>query len=317
MSGEITRALDRPTLDLTFNGTTDIATSSRWAPSPIHLAGTATIDATMKGAPTEFVLDARVTAPGVEIGTERGVAIDAIARLTPSAISVSQSTIRPATGGEIHATVEVPFGAQAAWWIEANWRGLDAASAFRLAEVRVLPFGAALTGTARFDRAAGEPFRLEARNSSAPRLAAGTAPLAGDVEFFIAGRRWRANQSHRLGAARVDGTIGGVWNRESASRSTFEGDRHAQHDQHRRDRAPRRALRIERARDCPDRDRTARGHRRDERDFHCPAIRRQGPQRRRLDSVDRHDQPHRGFRRVAAARQRHEHRRGDLADRDG
>ena len=67
----------------------------------------------MKGAPSEFVLDARVTAPGLEIGTERGVAIDAIARLTPSAIGVSRSTIRPATGGEIHATVEVPFGAQA------------------------------------------------------------------------------------------------------------------------------------------------------------------------------------------------------------
>ena len=36
--------------------------------------------------------------------------------------------------------------------------------------------------------------------------------------------RWRATQSHRLGALSVNGKIGGVWNRQAASRSTFEGD---------------------------------------------------------------------------------------------
>ena len=115
MAGRITRTLDTPTLDLRFTGTTEIAESSRWAPPPIHVAGPAAIDATMKGAPTQFVLDAHVTSAGIEVGTERGVAIDADARLTPSAITVSRSTIKPSTGGEIHATVGVPFGAEAPW----------------------------------------------------------------------------------------------------------------------------------------------------------------------------------------------------------
>jgi outer membrane protein assembly complex protein YaeT len=183
----------------------------------------AAIEAVMKGAPTQFVLDARVRADALEVGSERGVGVDADARLTPNGIAVSRSTITPRTGGEIHATLDVPFGADTAWWIDSTWRGLDAASAFRLAEVRVLPFGAALEGTARFDRGRGEPWRLEVHNHSTARRADGTAPLDGDVEFFVAGDRWRANQRHRMGATLVEGRIGGVWNRQAASRSTFEG----------------------------------------------------------------------------------------------
>ena len=224
LGGRVARALDQPTLDLTFTGTADIAHASQWAPPPIHVGGHAEVDATMTGAPSVFVLDARVQSADAEIGAEKNVRIDAESRLTPNGIAVGRSTIAPATGGEVHATVDAPFGAQAAWWVQADWRGIDAASAFRLAETRVLPFGAALEGTARIDRAVGEPFRLEAHNTSTPRDARGTAPLQGTVEFVIERDRWRATQAHRLGALRVDGKIGGVWNRQAASRSTFEGD---------------------------------------------------------------------------------------------
>lgn len=224
LGGQVTRVLDRPTLDLTFKGTADIANATQWAPSPIHVDGSGAIDATIKGAPTAFALEARVTVPDGEVGTERNVAITALAQLTPSSLHVPESTIRPRTGGAITATVDLPFGAGTAWAIDATWRDLDAATAFRLAEVRPLPFGAALAGTARISRAANEPFALAARNTSTPRQFPGTAPLAGEVDFRIAGNRWSARQQHRMGSTRVDGDLGGVWNRAAAARSTFEGD---------------------------------------------------------------------------------------------
>ncbi|MGH9176123.1 MAG: hypothetical protein ACRD1H_17280, partial [Vicinamibacterales bacterium] len=152
------------------------------------------------------------------------MSIDAQSRFTPNGISVSRSTITPQTGGVIQATADVPFGQGTAWWVEADWRGLDAASGFRLSNVAPQPFGAALAGTARIDRAAGQPFRLEIHNVSTPRSGPGTAPLDGEVEFVIEGNRWRANQRHRMGSTFVDGRIGGVWNRQAATRSTFEGD---------------------------------------------------------------------------------------------
>lgn len=224
MTGEIARALDRPTLNLRFKGATDLSRAKRWTTPPVSVKGPATIDATMTGAPTAFVLDVHVLAPAAEIGREEGVALDAQSRLTPNAISVSRSAITPATGGVIEATADVPFGEQTRWWVEASYRGLDAATAFRLADVAPLPFGAALTGTAKIDRAPGEPFRLEIHNTSTPRAAAGTAPLEGDVEFVVAGDRWRANQRHQMGATFVEGRLGGRWNRQAVTRSTFEGD---------------------------------------------------------------------------------------------
>lgn len=223
VGGDITRALDRPTLDLVFDGTADIARAAAWTSPPMHLAGEVQIKATMTGAPTGFVLESHVTSAQAEVGAERGVRIEADSRLTPNGVTVTRSTITPSTGGEVHATLDVPFGAESAWWIAADYRGVDAATAFRLAEVRVLPFGAALSGTARLDRRPGEPFTLELHNVAVPRNHRGTAPLAGEVEFFVAGSRWRANQRHRVGSTRVDGRIGGVWNRQAASRSTFEG----------------------------------------------------------------------------------------------
>ncbi len=224
MRGTIDRALDRPTLNLQFKGTTDLARATKWTTPPVPIQGPATIEATMTGAPSRFVLDAHVASTGAEIGGEQNVSLDAQTRMTPDVITVSRSTITPRTGGEIRATAEVPFGQQSPWWVKAEWRGLDAATAFRLSNVSPWPFGAALAGTARIDRAPGEPFRLELHNVSTPRAARGTAPLEGDVEFFIAGNRWRANQRSRVGATIVEGRIGGIWNRQQAKQSTFEGD---------------------------------------------------------------------------------------------
>ncbi len=223
MDGQVKRTLDQPNLNLRFSGTTDLTVAERWTTPPVSLAGPASIDATMKGAPSQFVLDARVTTKDSTVGTEKAVAIDAQARLTPNGVSVSRSTITPATGGAVDATAEVGFGQQAPWWVDATWRGLDAAAAFRLADVRPLAFGAALTGKARIDRAPGELFRLEAHNESTPRVARGTAPLAGVVDFLVERDRWKAAQRHRVGTTSVEGPIGGVWNRQSVTQSTFEG----------------------------------------------------------------------------------------------
>jgi hypothetical protein len=222
MRGEIDRALDQPRLNLVFNGTTELAQSSRWASPPIHVAGAAAIDARMTGAPSAFVLDATVVAESAEVGLARGVRIDAQAQLTPNGLEVARSAIRPATGGEVQATVDLSFAANSPWSVKAAYRDIDAASAFRLAEVEPLPFGAGLTGTALITKAPDQPFRLEVHNTSTPRQAPGTAPLEGTLEFLIEGNRWRANQDHRMGSTHVAGPIGGVWNRQAATRSTFD-----------------------------------------------------------------------------------------------
>ena len=223
LAGEIDRVLDQPTLNLQFKGTTDLKVAERWTTPPVSLLGPASIDAVMTGAPSQFVLDASVKTKESTVGTEKGVAIDAQARLTPNGVTVTRSTIVPATGGTVEATADVGFGQQAPWWVAATWRGLDAAAAFRLADVHPLAFGASVTGNARIDRVAGEPFRLQAHNESAPKSVAGTAPLSGVVDFLVERDRWRANQRHRVGATSVDGPIGGIWNRQSVTQSTFDG----------------------------------------------------------------------------------------------
>ncbi len=222
VNGDITRVLDSPTLDLTLKGTVDIARSALWAPPPVDVSGTAAIDATMTGAPSQFVLESRVTSPSMTVGHEPRVQLDAQSRLTPSSLTVSKAILHPSTGGEAVAAADVPFG-KMPWWLTANYSGLDAATAFRLAEVKPLPFGAAIEGTARLDARPGEPFRLEVHNSSTPRSVRGTSPLSGDIEFSVQGNRWSAEQRQSLGATMVSGRIGGTWNREAVLRSTFEG----------------------------------------------------------------------------------------------
>jgi outer membrane protein assembly complex protein YaeT len=224
MRGAIDRVLDQPTLNLNFQGKSDLSVAEHWTTPPVNLSGPASIQATMTGAPSQFVLDSKVLTKDATVGTEKAVAIDAEARLTPNGVTVSRSTIVPATGGTVEATADVGFGQQAPWWVAATWRGLDAASAFRLSDVTPLAFGAALTGNARIDRTAGEPFRLQVHNESTPRSGAGTAPIGGVVDFLVERDRWRANQSHRVGATSVDGPIRGVWNRQSVTQSTFEGE---------------------------------------------------------------------------------------------
>jgi outer membrane protein assembly complex protein YaeT len=224
VSGEISRALDQPTLNLELEGATELGTSTRWAPPPIHVSGQASFDARLTGAPSAFVLDASVKASNARVGDERDVGIDATARLTTDRIVVSGSTIQPPTGGEVQATVDVPFSAELPWQINAHYRGVDAASAFRLAQTRPLPFGAALTGTASVTRKPSEPFRLEVHNTSTPRSFPGVAPLAGDVTFIVEGNRWRAQQNHRMGSTTVRGELGGVWNRQAVTQSTFDSN---------------------------------------------------------------------------------------------
>ncbi len=85
---------------------------------------------------------------------------------------------------------------------------------FRLAEVDPLPFGAeAQRHGAASMRVPVSPFGWKFTTRRRRRAARGTAPLAGDLEFFVDDDRWRAEQKHRLGATSVSGNIGGLWNR--------------------------------------------------------------------------------------------------------
>ena len=115
--------------------------------------------------------------------------------------------------------------AQAPWWIEADWRGLDAASAFRLAEVRVLPFGAALDGHRANRSRAGRAVpprgaqHVDAARSRRARRRSTVRSSSSSTEG--AGAPTSVTGSAPLASS---GRIGGVWNRQAASRSTFEGD---------------------------------------------------------------------------------------------
>lgn len=223
LNGSIQRVLDRMTLDLVFRGTTPLERSSRWFDPPISVAGPVAVEAHMTGPPSEFELDARLSSAALTVGMARDVALDAAATLTLDRLVVSRSSIRPATGGEIAASVDLPFGGARPWRVEASYREIEARTAFRLAEVEPLPFGAVLSGTATIDRPPGEEFRLEIHNTSEPRRSPGTAPLGGRVDFFVEGSRWSASQDHQLGTTHVTGDLGGVWDRARVARSTFEG----------------------------------------------------------------------------------------------
>lgn len=223
INGTVARVFDSTNLDLMLDGTADIERAAMWAPPPVRVAGAATLKGTMKGPPTSFVMDTVVDAPAAEVGNERGVRLRTISQLSPDGIKVSKAILHPRSGGEVVTSVEFPFGKSMPWWLVANYTDIDAATAFRLAEVDPLPFGASLRGTARLDGRPGHPFRLEVRNTSTPRAARGTAPLAGDIVFTVNDNRWTAQQDHRLGLTSARGTIGGIWNRDAVTRSTFDG----------------------------------------------------------------------------------------------
>ena len=180
-----------------------------------------------------------------EVGRERGVRIDADARLTPNGIAVSRSHDSP--GDRRRDSCD---GRRAVR--RADRRGgsrpTGAASTppprSGSPKCRPLPFGAALTGTARLDRAPGEPFRLElhnivdaARRARAPRRSTATSSSSSTA---IAGARTRAiawaRPSSRGASAALESPGG--------ERSTFEGDLIASYRRRRRGRALRRALRT-------------------------------------------------------------------------
>ena len=307
LDGKITRTLDQPTLDLIFKGTADIARASQWAPPPIHVAGHAAVDATMKGAPTAFVLDAHVShSDDAEVGhgawrahrcgvaadaePHRGRAIDDRAGDRRRGARDRRCAVRRASGvvgagglARARCRLGVPDG-----------RGARAA-----VRRRARPAPRASTAL----RASRSGSKCTTRPRRATRAARRRSQ--GNVEFFIEKDRWRAAQSHRLGALerRPDGLAASGIDRRPADRRSKATSRSRPTDIGQSTRYAA-LFGLPSPSIVTQRDRAARRHRDDGRHFHRAALRRHGDQRRRGRAVGRPRRVHRGLRRVAAASSR-------------
>ena len=170
-------------------------------PADSRRRASASIDAQMTGAPSAFVLDARVVAESAEVGLARGVGIEAQAQLTMNGLEVSRSSIRPATGGEVLATVDLslcaptrhggsrPTTAASTRHPRSGWRRCG-----RCHSARAHRHGADHASTERTVSTRGAQHLVAARRR--PRRRRSRARSSSSIE----GNRWRAKQDHRMGS---------------------------------------------------------------------------------------------------------------------
>ena len=134
LSGTIHRVLDATFFELALNGIVNLEPATRWAPPPVPASGVVTIAGTITGPFSLPVTDLHVTGNDLSVGREHMLRVDGPVRVTMDAFSGEGMLVRPATGGEIRAAFNVPWGAEPPSTARATWKELDAQSAFRIGD---------------------------------------------------------------------------------------------------------------------------------------------------------------------------------------
>jgi outer membrane protein insertion porin family len=227
ISGPITRVLDSPSFDLTLKGSVNLDKAMKWIPPPpVPVSGMATIEGAIKGPARGFVTDLKVTSTSLDVGRERGLDLAGPIQVSFDALTGRDLRISPESGGQISASFEVPWGGEnGASSATAEWRGLDAQAALRLANLDPQPIGAAFEGSGTFTF--GEPRRFTITNRSTGRAGRGVVPVTGTITATLAGDDYSFEHDHAFPGFTFEGQMRGRINRSSAVLTTMSGPAHA------------------------------------------------------------------------------------------
>ena len=226
ISGPINRALDSPSLDLTIKGSVNLDKATKWVPPPpVPVSGMATIEGTITGPARDFATDLKVTSSSLAVGRERHLALAGPVRVTFAAFSGHDLIVTPQSGGRISAAFTVPWGRDSVSTASAEWRGLDAQAALRLADLDPQPIGAAFdgSGTFTFDT----PRRIVVTNRATGRGGRGVVPMTGTIAATIVGDDYSYDHDHQFPGFAFEGEMRGRINRGAATLSTMRGPAHA------------------------------------------------------------------------------------------
>jgi len=222
LSGPIHRVLDSPRLELALKGTVDLEPATKWVPPPpVPVSGLVTIDGTITGPAGDFVTALRVSSNTLAAGRERELTLSGPVLATFESFSGTQLTIAPASGGEIRADFNVPWGRDAVSKADASWRGLDAQTALAIANVTPQAIAAGFDGSGTFEF--GVPSRYVITNRAAGRAKPNHVPMTGTIRATIVGDDYQFTHDHRLPGVTIDGRMAGRINRQSALLSTMTG----------------------------------------------------------------------------------------------
>ncbi|HET9703680.1 MAG TPA: translocation/assembly module TamB domain-containing protein [Vicinamibacterales bacterium] len=226
IAGPIARVLDAPSLDLTIKGSVNLDQAMRWVPPPpVPISGTATIEGTITGPVRDFQTVLNVSSHTLAVGRERELRLSGPVRVNFSSFSGEGMLIKPASNGQIRAGFTVPWGRDRASSATAEWSGLDAHAALRLANVDDQPIGAAFDGSATLTF--GEPRRITLTNRSTGRPGRGVVPMTGTITATFVGDDYQYDHDHAFPGFTFEGRMSGRFNRTQATLTTMQGPAHA------------------------------------------------------------------------------------------
>lgn len=226
ISGPINRVLDSPYFDLAMKGVVDLEHAMNWIPPPpVPVGGTVAIDGTLTGPLRGYTLTLATTSNDLSVGRERNLGMVGPVKVTLDATTGTDMTLIPQSGGEIRAAFKVPWGKTPPSTASAEWKGVDAQAALRMADVEPQAIGASFDGSGTFEF--GEPRRFEITNRSSGRGGRNVVPMTGTVRATIVGDDYRFDHNHRLPGFDFEGRMSGRINRKTALLSTMGGPAHA------------------------------------------------------------------------------------------
>ena len=226
LAGPITRVLDSPSLDLTLKGTVHLGAAIAWVPPPpVPVAGLVTIDGTVKGAARDFIVDLNVSSNALDVGRERDLAMAGPVRVTFDAFTGHDLVLSPQSGGSIRARFDVPWDSRAISTAAAQWNGVDAQAALRLADVDPQAIGGSFDGRGTFEFS--DPRKFVISNRSTGKAGRGVVPMTGTVDATIVGDAYRYTHDHRFPGFDFDGEMSGTITHGAATMSTMSGPAHA------------------------------------------------------------------------------------------
>jgi len=226
LSGTIKRVLDSPSLDLSLKGSVNLDQAIEWVPPPpVPVKGMATIEGRLTGPARDFSLDLAVNSNTLDVGRERELGLSGPIRVTFESFSGHDLVISPRTGGSIRAKFTVPWGKASISTAEADWRGIDAQAALRLANVSPQGIGGRFEGRGSFEFS--EPRRFVISNRSTGQAARFMVPMTGTINATIVGDDYRFDHRNAFPGFVFEGKMHGRINRSEALLSTMNGPAHA------------------------------------------------------------------------------------------